>query len=121
MAVEVALQPFHREGIQVVGGLVHQQHIWIGQQHGSNGDALAVATRKLADAGLEVINAKLTEDNLGVGLQFPRTHCLNPLRYLGKLRHQGFGIFGFSLQAMGNVFVLAHQGHLLAAVGKDLL
>ncbi|OIQ96268.1 hypothetical protein GALL_217880 [mine drainage metagenome] len=51
-AGEELLQPFHRFGVEVVGRLVEQQHVGLGQQQPTERDAALLAARERADLGL---------------------------------------------------------------------
>ena len=66
-AAEVALEPLHRFGVEVVGGLIHQQGIGVGEQGGGDRHPLAISPREIAHFGIKVINTQLAENDLGVG------------------------------------------------------
>ncbi|KAF1049442.1 MAG: hypothetical protein GAK34_02062 [Delftia tsuruhatensis] len=51
-AVQELLQPFHGLGVQVVGGLVQQQHVGLGQQQLAQRHAALLAAGQLADHGV---------------------------------------------------------------------
>ena len=46
------LEPFDRFGVQVVGRLVEQQHVGLGQQQAAQRDAALLAARQHADVGV---------------------------------------------------------------------
>ena len=52
VALQKLLQPVHRFGVQVVGGLVQQQHIGLGQQQAAQGHAALFTAGEHADIGL---------------------------------------------------------------------
>ena len=51
-ALQEDLQPLHALGVQVVGGLVQQQHVGLGQQQLAQRHAALLAARELADHGV---------------------------------------------------------------------
>ena len=51
VALQKLLQPVHRFGVQVVGRLVEQQHVGLGQQQTAQGHAALFTTRQHADIG----------------------------------------------------------------------
>lgn len=62
-----ALQPCHRLGIQVVGGLVQQQDVWLGKQHACNSHSPLLTTREDADLGISCTTS-ITNDLQGSAL-----------------------------------------------------
>ncbi len=48
-ALQELLEPVDALGVEVVGGLVEQQHVGLGQQHAAQRDAALLAARELAD------------------------------------------------------------------------
>ena len=56
-APEVALQPLHPVGVQVVGGLIEKQHVGFGHQGRCQGHPLAVAAGEVAHLALDVADA----------------------------------------------------------------
>ena len=50
--VQELLQPLHAFGVQVVGGLVQQQHVGLGQQQAAQRHAALLAAGQLADDGV---------------------------------------------------------------------
>ncbi len=64
---QIALQPLHRFGVEMVGGLVHQQGVGVGQQGGGDRHPLSIPPRQIPHLGLKVIDAQPTENRLGVG------------------------------------------------------
>jgi len=51
-AAEELLQPVHGLGVQVVGGLVKQQHVGLGQQQAAQGHAALFTAGEVADDGV---------------------------------------------------------------------
>src|SRR5690606_22548956 len=49
VALQELLQPFHRFGVEVVGGLVQQQHVRLGEQQAAQGDAALLAAGEVGD------------------------------------------------------------------------
>ena len=52
IAGEELLEPVDRLGVEVVGGLVEEQHVGLGEQHAAQRDAALLAARKLAHDGV---------------------------------------------------------------------
>ena len=52
IALQKLLEPVHRFSVQVVGGLIQQQHVGFGQQQTAQGHAAFFTTRQQADLGV---------------------------------------------------------------------
>ncbi len=61
------LQPFDRLGVEVVGRLVEQQHVGLGQQQAAQRDAALLATGELADLGVPRRQAQRVGGDLRAG------------------------------------------------------
>jgi len=92
--VQLLLQPVHRVGVQVVGGLVQQEQIGPRQQRPGNGHPLAQATGQLRHRPVPVLHAQPVEQRLGVVLGAPAAHLLNAVAEGGELLHQLLVLLG---------------------------
>ena len=86
-ARQVALQPLDAVGIEVVGGLIEQQHIGVGHQGRGQGEPFAVSAREVADPALGVLDAEAIEHFPDLLLQAPGlalVHALIEAAQLGE-------------------------------------
>jgi hypothetical protein len=104
-AHQQALQPVDGIQVQVVGGLVEQQHVGHGHQRLGQGHALLHAARQLADVAAAV------QVQLGQG-------GVHPLLPVPGVQRLDAGLQRVQVDAVGMVFIgLAHRarlGHALA-------
>ena len=70
-ALQIALQPLDAVGVEVVGGLIQQQHVGLGHQGGGQGQALAVAAGEFPHLALGVADAQPIEHLADLLLQVP--------------------------------------------------
>ena len=82
------LQPGHRFGIQVIGRLIEQQHVRLGQQQAAQSDAPLLAARKLADHGIPRRQAQRVGGDLELALQFPAADRVDLILHLRLLLHE---------------------------------
>ena len=119
-APEVALQPLHPVGVEVVGGLIQQQHVGLGHQGCRQGHPLAVATGEVAHLALDVADAEPLQHLAALLLQPPGIELVHAVMEVAELG-QGDGVVGAISHRLAQGRVLPQQGHLLAAPGKHLL
>jgi hypothetical protein len=65
----------------VVGGLVHQQGIGVGQEGSGDRHPLAVAAGQIPHPRIEIFNTQLAQHHLGAGFQIPGCRRLNFFRH----------------------------------------
>ena len=72
--LEIFFQPADRLGVEVVGGLVEQQHVGRGEQEAAQRHAALLATRELVDDGVPRRQAQRVGGDLEFALEFPSAH-----------------------------------------------
>ena len=70
-ALQVALQPLDAVGVEVVGGLIEQQHIRLGHQRRRQGQALAIPAGEIADAPPHIADPQPVKHLADLLLQAP--------------------------------------------------
>ena len=83
------LQPVHALGVQVVGGLVQQQHVGARQQQAAQGHAALLATGQVADLGIPRRQAQGVGRHFQLQLDVVGTGGLDDGLVLGLLGRQG--------------------------------
>ena len=83
--VQMALQPGHGFGVQVVGGLVKQQQVGLAQQQPAQRHAAALAAGELADVGVAGRAAQGVHRGVEHGVQVPRVRGVDLLLELAEL------------------------------------
>ena len=119
-ATQIALQPLDPVGIEVVGGLIEQQHIRIGHQGGRQGHPLAIPPRELAHLALAIVDPQPLEHLLALALQIPGLEAIHAPLQIAELGEQG-AVVGIGRDGLAQPQVLAQQGHFFAATGEHLL
>ena len=69
--LEVALEPRYRLGIQMIGGLIEQQHVRLRQQQPAQRHATLLTTRKLRDIGVPRRQAQRVGSDLELAAELP--------------------------------------------------
>ena len=127
------LEPGHRLGVEVVGGLVEQEQVGLGEQEPAQRDATAFATRQGGDVGVGRRESKRVHGDLQGALEVPRPQGVDAglqARLLGQEGVEvgvGVGEAGADLvEAHQQVALLAHAvgdvaHHVLALVELGLL
>ena len=114
---EMALQPGHRFGVEMVGRLVEQQHVGLAEQQPAERDAAALAARQLLDVGIGRRAAQRVHGDLDLALQVPAVagvDLLLQLALLGdQLVHVGVGV-GEGVRHL--LETRQHPGHVAGAV-----
>ena len=100
--VELLLQPLHRLGVEVVGGLVEHQQVGPGEQRAGDGHALLLAAGELVDGPLPErgVDAQAVEQLLGLEGRVPAAQPLDALGEVRQLGHQPFVVLA-GLEALG--------------------
>jgi hypothetical protein len=85
---EIALEPVHRLGVEVVGGLVEQQHVGLLEEHATERDAALLAARELADVGVARREAQRVHRDVHLAVQVPEIVRVDLLLHPGLLVEQ---------------------------------
>ncbi len=86
--LEEVFQPRHRFGIQMVGGLIEQQHVGLGQQQAAQRHAALLAAGQLADHRVPGRQAQRIGGDFQLALQFPAADGVDLVLHLGLLFHE---------------------------------
>ena len=106
VAREVLLEPQHRLGVEVVGGLVEQQQVGLLQQQLAQRDAAALATGEHGDVGVRRRAAQGVHRLLELGVEVPRVGVVDVLLELAHLLEQRV-VVGVGLGHLGGDLVVA--------------
>ncbi len=85
---QVLLEPEHALGVEVVGGLVEQQQVGLGQQQLAQRDAAALTTGEDGDVGVRRRAAQGVHRLLELGVEVPGVGGVDGLLELAHLLHQ---------------------------------
>src|SRR5579883_3168285 len=99
---EMALQPRHRFGIEMVGRLVEQQHVGPAQQEAAQCNAALLAARQLVDLGVARWAAQRVHRHLDRALQVPAVAGVDLLLQLGLLGDQLVHVRSDSLSTLAS-------------------
>jgi hypothetical protein len=80
------LQPIDRLGVEVVGGLVEEQEVGVGQQEAAQGDAPSLAARQRGDGRVVGRAAEGVHGDLDVAVEVPRVGRVHLVLDLGLER-----------------------------------
>ena len=106
---EVLLEPLHALGVEVVGRLVEQQQIGLGQQQLAQRHAATLAAGQVGDGLVGRRAAQRVHRLLELRVDIPRVGVIQIFLQLAHLLHQLVGVVG------------GHQfGHLVEPVELDL-
>ena len=86
--LEEVLEPGHRLGVQVVGRLVEQQHVGLGQQQAAQRHAALLAAGQLADHRIPGRQAQRIGRDFELALQLPAADRVDLVLHLGLLFHE---------------------------------
>ncbi len=114
--VEEAFQPGHGLGVQVVGGLVEEQHVGLGQQQSAQGHPAPLAAGELGHVGVPGRQAQGLGGYLQGAVQVVAVGGLDQVLQLGLLLGQGVEI-SVRLGVGGIDGIQALQGGLDMAQG----
>jgi hypothetical protein len=90
--VQEALEPGDRFGVEMVGRLVEQQHVGLGQQQPAERDAATLPARELGDVGIPGREAQGVGGDLERALQIVSVGGLDQVLELGLLLRQGIEV-----------------------------
>ena len=114
---EMALQPGHRLGVEMVGRLVEQQHVGLAEQQPAERHAALLAARQLLDVGVARRAAQRVHGDLDRAAEVPAVAGVDLLLQLGllgdQLVHVGVGV-GEGVRHL--LEARQHPGHLAGAV-----
>jgi hypothetical protein len=131
--LERALQPGHGLGVEMVGGLVQEQQIGLGEQQATQSDPAPLTSRQRGDVGVSRREAQRVHGDLERPVQLPRPGGVDLRLEVGLLRQQrvdiGVGVAegGADLvvpvdQLLGLADAFCHvAGHILGSVELGLL
>ena len=100
VALEVVLEPLHRLGVQVVGGLVEQQQVGLLQQELAQCDATPLSTGEVVDECLRRRAAQGVHRLVELGVDVPRADGVEVVLQLAGLGAQGV-VVGVGLGHLG--------------------
>ncbi len=86
---EVLLEPEHALGVEVVGGLVEQQQVGLGEQQLGERDAALLTTGEVLDARVARRGAQRVHRLLELGVEVPRVGGVDLLLQVAHLGEQG--------------------------------
>ena len=86
--LQVSLQPGHRLRVQVIGGLVDEQHVGVREQEPAQGHAPALAARDARYVGIPGREAQGIGRDVEPALQLPGTGAIDGLLQVGLLLEQ---------------------------------
>ena len=117
-AFQVMLQPGHGLRVQVVGGLVQQQHVRLGQQQPRQGHPATLTARQLVDGAVVGRAAQGVHGHLDLGIDVPQIAGVQLFLEGGHLLHQFVGVV---LAHLGGDGVVGVEGLLFVAPGDDVV
>jgi hypothetical protein len=103
---EIALEPPDALGIQVIGGLVEQQHVGLGQQQPAERDPAPLPSRQPGDIGVTRRQAERVHRHVHLVIELPQPQVVDALLKVALL-----------LQQLGHLVVI----HRLGESGAELL
>ena len=86
--LEVLLEPVDTLGVEVVGGLVEQQHVGLLQQQAAEGHASALTTREVGNGQVALWAAKGGHGAVELRVHVPRVGSVDEVLHLRLSRHQ---------------------------------
>jgi len=87
-----SLEPCHRLGVEVVGGLVQQEQVGPGQQQAAQGDSPALSSRELRDVHVGGRQSQRVHRYLEGALEVPCAGRVDLVLQIGLLGQEGFQI-----------------------------
>ena len=106
--LQVLLQPLHALRVQVVGGLVQQQQVRLGQQQLAQRDPAALSPGQHGHIGIRGRAAQCVHGLLKLAVQVPGVAVIKLLLELAHLVQQLIGVIRRHL--LGDLVVLVQQG-----------
>ena len=119
-SIQPALQPLDPIGIEMVGGLIQQQHIGLGYQGSGQGDTAAIATGEIPHPLVGIPQPDPGQNLLATPLQGP---ALAGLKTFMQLTEAGLQdpISRVVRQGLAELLVLLQQSQSLGAPRAHLL
>ena len=121
--LQVLLQPLHALRVQVVGGLVEQQQVGLGQQQPAQRDPALLPAGQAGDLGVGRRAAQRVHGLLDLAVQVPGVPVVQLLLQVAHLLEQFVGIVGRHL--LGDLVVLLEEllglGHAVLDVAQHRL
>ena len=111
------LEPGHRFGVQVVGGLVEQQHVGLGEQQAGERHAPALAARELGHLQIVRRAAQGVHGHLDAQVDVPEIAGVDLLLEGGHLLHERVAVV---FAELGRHSVIGVENLLLLAPGDDV-
>jgi len=133
VVMQKALEPGHRLGVQMVGRLVEQQHVGLGEQQPAQRHATFLAAGEFGDVGVPGRQAQRVGGNFEGAVQLPGAGRVDLVLQLGLLGEQGVEIgirlgkgVADGVEAVYQVLDLAHAvldvaAHVLGRIQLGLL
>ena len=97
IVAQMALQPIHRLGIEMVGRLVEQQQFRLVEQQAAQRDAAALAARELGHVGVVGRAAQRVHRQIDLGIELPQVLGIDLVLELGHLLGGFVGVVGGDL------------------------
>ncbi|SKZ66824.1 30S ribosomal protein S5 [Mycobacteroides abscessus subsp. abscessus] len=88
------LEPQHALGVEVVGRLVEQQQVGLGQQQLAQRDAAALTTRQVGDRRIAGRTAQRVHGLVDLRVEIPGVGVVEVLLELAHLLHEFVGVVG---------------------------
>ncbi len=111
IVAQVAFEPVHRLGVEMVGGLVEQQQVRLVEQEPAQRDPAALAAGELGDVGVVRRAAQRVHRQVDLGIEFPQVLAVDLVLQLGHF-------LGGLVRVVGGDLVVAVEQRLL---GGDAL
>ena len=123
--LQEALQPVDRLGVEVVGGLVEQQQVGVGQQQPAQRHPAALAARQRGDVGVVRRAPQRVHGDLDVAVEVPGVGGVDLVLELG-LEGADLLVVGVGVAPHGHDLVVAveqgaHRGHAVEHVAEHVL
>ncbi len=112
--LERPLEPGHRLGVQVVGGLVEQEQVRSGQQQAAQGHAAALPARQRRHVSVGCGQAQRVHGDRQGALQVPGPQRVDAVRQGGLLGQQGLDVGVGRSEGVADLLVARQQVTLLA-------
>ncbi len=92
VVAQMALEPRHRLGVEVVGGLVEQEQVGLGEEQAGEGDAPLLAAGEVLDGCIGRGRAQRVHGDLERGVEVPAVGGVDLLLHAGELVRSLLGV-----------------------------
>lgn len=116
---EVLLQPVHRLGVEVVGGLVEEEQVGRLDEELAERDAALLTTGEVGDGPVAGRAAERVHGLLELGVEVPRVGVIEILLKLAHLFHERVGVVG--RHELGDLVEALELAHDLGGAVLDVL